>query len=112
MAKVNERTLQMMDNFMTLHDAGFGVPEIAKRYDLSECTVYRKLGEIAEKNGVTRKELLVKPLENVDHSGQNYTLVKPIDPTGFHENYNVTMAGIAALKKSLAGSITYLDKAE
>ncbi|MGN1311186.1 MAG: helix-turn-helix domain-containing protein [Clostridia bacterium] len=57
-AKRNERTIQMMENFMGLHEQGLSIPEIAKRYSLSNDTVYRNLKEIADKNGVPREELL------------------------------------------------------
>lgn len=57
-AKRNERTIQMMENFMKLHNQGFSIPEIAKRYSLSKDTIYKSLQEIADKNGTTREELL------------------------------------------------------
>lgn len=57
-AKTNERTIQMMEQFMELHNQGLSIPEIAKKFDLSDPTVYRHLQEIADKNKTTREELL------------------------------------------------------
>lgn len=57
-ARNNERTIQMMANFMQLHNQGFSIPEIAEKYSLHQITVYRHLQEIADKNGTTREELL------------------------------------------------------
>ena len=63
MAKTNERTLKMMESFIRLHEEGLSVAEIAKQFNLSETTVYSKLGEIAKKAGVSRESLLEKPQE-------------------------------------------------
>lgn len=58
MAKVSERVHVMKQNFMTLHDAGYSIPDIAKRYNLNNSTVYRCLQEIADANNVSRESLL------------------------------------------------------
>lgn len=58
MAKESERMRQMKENFMKLHAQGLSVPEIAEKYNLGESTVYKKLQEIADANGVTRDSLL------------------------------------------------------
>ena len=39
----------MMENFVKLHEEGRSIAEIAKEYNLSESTVYNRLGEIAER---------------------------------------------------------------
>jgi len=56
--KEAERTYVMKENFMSHHEAGESISEIAARYNLSKVTVYRHLQEIADKNGVTRESLL------------------------------------------------------
>ena len=58
MAKVSERVHVMKKNFMALHDAGYSIPDIAKRYNLNNSTVYRCLQEIADANNVSRESLL------------------------------------------------------
>ena len=104
MARTNERTLKMMENFMELHEQGYSIADIAEKFNLSESTVYKKLEEIAEKNDVARESLLDKPFE-ADHSGRNYTPVKPIDPSEFRKNYETTMSGVTALKDAVAQAI-------
>ena len=54
----SERTRVMKENFMALHSEGESITEIANRYNLSRCTVYQHLQEIADANGVTRESLL------------------------------------------------------
>lgn len=58
MAKISETASVMKKNFMTLHDQGFTIPEIAQKFNLSTPTVYRHLDEIARENGVAREDLL------------------------------------------------------
>lgn len=58
MAKGSERTRVMKENFMTLHNAGYTIPQIAEQNNLSEGTVYRYLQEIADANQVSRESLL------------------------------------------------------
>lgn len=58
MAKVSERVHVMKENFMALHEAGYSIPDIAKKYNLNNSTVYRCLQEIADANGVNREDLL------------------------------------------------------
>lgn len=54
----SERVQAMKREFMNLHKEGLGIREIAERFNLNISTVYYRLGEIAEKNGVRREELL------------------------------------------------------
>lgn len=58
MAKESERVRLMKENFMNLHNAGYSIPEIAEKHNLSADTVYRHLQKIADANNVSRKELL------------------------------------------------------
>ena len=59
--KLSERVKEMMKNYISLHEKGLSVSEIAERFGISEKTVYMRLGEIAEQNGLSREELLVRP---------------------------------------------------
>ena len=54
----SERVRAMKREFMNLHNEGLGIREIAEMFNLGISTVYFYLGEIAEKNGVRREELL------------------------------------------------------
>ncbi|MBQ3465078.1 helix-turn-helix domain-containing protein [Candidatus Saccharibacteria bacterium] len=108
MRKTNERTLRMMENYMELHEQGYSVAEIAKKFNLSETTVYAKLEEIAKKNGVTRESLKERHFE-ADHSGRNFTTVKPIDPSAFRTHYEAAINGVNALKEAVAQAIEDYD---
>lgn len=57
----NKRTLQMMENYISLHEQGLSLKEIAVKYKLSTSLVYASLQEIADKAGVTRNSLLGQP---------------------------------------------------
>ena len=47
-ATTSERVIIMKQNFMMWHNKGYTIPEIAKKYDVSFCTVYNHLQEIAD----------------------------------------------------------------
>ena len=59
--KQSARVGQMMEKFLRLHNEGKEISEIAEMYHLSTVTVYAKLQEIADKEGITREELLSRP---------------------------------------------------
>ena len=104
MSQLNERTFQMMEAFIGLHDQGFTISEIAKRYKLSESTVYRRLPEIAQKAGRRVEDLKQRNFE-ADHSGRNFTPVKPVDTTEFHEHFNSAMTELKALQDAVGRTI-------
>ena len=54
----NERTLKMKQEFMSLHNEGLSIKEIAKVFNLNPTTIYTSLADIAKANGVTREDLL------------------------------------------------------
>lgn len=89
--KMNERTLQMLQNFMTLHNNGWTIPEIAKKYDLASRTIYSYLDKIADENGVTRDSLLSVPhTEHLCYERQ-FEPVKPVDLTEFKQRFQKTL---------------------
>jgi len=59
--KQSARVGHMKENFLRLHNEGKDVSEIAEMYHLSTVTVYAKLQEIADKEGIAREELLTRP---------------------------------------------------
>ena len=85
MAKRSSRTLKMMGEFMALHNAGHSIPEIAKMNGVDFSVVYRKLGEIAEKNGVTRESLLEAPHPNYSRKGGSKMAVYRLKGKTMHE---------------------------
>ena len=56
-----QSTLKMKEDYMDLRRRGFSPKEIAKMYSLNPATVYRALKFIANKHGVSRDSLLVRP---------------------------------------------------
>ena len=56
MAKTSTRVLEM--NFIQMQQNGKNIAEIASAFNLSTCTVYMRLQEIADENGISRKDLL------------------------------------------------------
>ena len=75
----NERTLQMMKNYVRLHDEGHSLAEIAKMYSLSARTVYYVLQEIADEAGVSRESLLKAPHSKHQPIERISEPLKPID---------------------------------
>lgn len=102
--KTNERTLKMMENYMTLREQGFSNVEIAKKFDLSPTTLYSNLGEIAEQNGVTRESLLERVFV-ADHSGRNFTQVKPVDRANFELHFQTLISEFEQLVAEISGII-------
>lgn len=98
--KQHERTLKMMENFISLHNEGHSIKEIAERYKLSPSVVYKNLGAIAEKVGVSRKDLLEKPII-ADHSGRNFTPVKSINREDFDKSFTSLMEGVEELQSAI-----------
>lgn len=56
--KSSERVRAMKREFMTLHNDGYGIYEIAEHFGLHFTTVYRHLEEVALENDVSRESLL------------------------------------------------------
>lgn len=61
MARKTQRVKHLMEDFMSLHNEGMTIPEIAVATQVDPSTIYKLLQEIADRNGVTREELLKVP---------------------------------------------------
>ena len=83
----NERTLQMQQNYVRLHEQGLSPIEIAKVYDLSAWTVYNSLQEIADKAGVSRESLLMRPHAEHQPFERISEPVKPVKVEAFRERF-------------------------
>lgn len=110
MSKQNERTLTFKKEFLTLRKEGHSIGEIAEMFHLSKATAYRYLEEIAKEAGLTRQELLERPII-ADHSGRNFTPVKPVDREKFVAHFDAAITEIAALKEGIEQVIDKLDSA-
>ena len=100
MQKPHERTLKMMENYVRLHEEGRSVSEIAKLYGLSASTVYGLLAEIANRAGVSRESLLEKPF-TADHSGRNFTPVKPVNTMELERHFNEVLDNLKKVRTEL-----------
>ena len=60
-ARGTERVKFYKENFMTLHDQGYLIPEIAEKSGITPRYGYMLLQEIADEHGVKREELLKIP---------------------------------------------------
>ena len=107
-ARQQERTFQMMKNFIPLHNEGYSIEAIAKRYNLTTSTVYNRLGEIAEKAGVSRDSLLERPFI-ADHAGRNFTPVKPVERAKFDETFSALVDMIDSVQDQIAKTIDDLN---
>ena len=56
-----ERTLKAMEVFPSLRKQGVSFADMARELGVNQSTLYDMLGEIAEREGVTRKSLLYQP---------------------------------------------------
>ena len=56
--RTQQRTHLMLKNFINLRSKGLSIAEIAEKYHLSTHTIYNRLQEIADQNGVERSALL------------------------------------------------------
>lgn len=102
----SERTLKMKEAFMTLHNQGLSIKQIAHQFDLDSSTVYSYLQEIADQAGVSRESLLQTPrAKHLTHQ-RRFTPVKPVDLNEFHERFDATLKDfdrlLASSKQHLA----------
>ena len=95
----NERTLQMMQNYVRLHAEGLSPGEIAKRYNLSTRNVYYVLQEIADKAGVSRESLLKAPHSEHRPCERISEPVKPVDTKAFSEKFQNALAFMNEFKE-------------
>ena len=108
--RLNVGTLKMIDGFMDDYRNGLYVHEIAKKYGISEKTIYLHLDEIAKKAGTSRESLLVHPVSGRTLGVQTRKSVKP--PLGqekFHEHLECVLNGIRQMKCIVEGELQYQE---
>lgn len=86
-ANSSERVKQLIQNFMTFHNKGLSIPEIADKFGLTPGTVYLRLQEIADLNGVDRTSLLTVPHKKHIVSSRVQKLRKEVDPVELQNNF-------------------------
>lgn len=95
----------MKQEFMSLHDAGLGIPAIAKKFDLSVTTVRKHLGDIAETNGVSRESLLEIPHKPHISYERQFEPVKEVDVALYRQKFNQLESAGQELKSLMSNYI-------
>ncbi|MBR5419232.1 hypothetical protein IK110_03215 [Candidatus Saccharibacteria bacterium] len=103
----DERTLKMMENYVKHWQDGMTPHQIAKHYGFSYSLIYKYLGEIAEKAGYQRKQLLEKPHSEHRMSGIRVIKgdVEKVDAQRFEEQLEIVGREINTLQSVVNGSI-------
>lgn len=83
---MNERTKQLKENFMELHEKGWSIAQIAEYFHLSQRHIYNVLPEIAEENGVSKESLLAVP--HKEHSTRSKTTKSTINPYEIEKSFD------------------------
>lgn len=102
----SERTFQMKEQFMTLHEQNLSIKEIAYRFNLSTYTVYSHLQEIADRAGVARESLLQIPHSQHVTYERKYAPVQPVDLTNFNHQFHDTLTQFDQLLKTCGAAIS------
>ena len=110
--KKNERTLQMMQNYILLHNGGLSPGEIAKKYGLSPWTVYNALQKIADEAGVTRESLLERPHSEHQPFERVSEPVKPINVKAFSERLQDALGVMNEFKEMVEMAIDDAEEYE
>lgn len=83
---MNERTKQLKENFMELHEKGWSISKIAEHFSLSQRHIYNVLPEIAKENGVSKESLLAVP--HKEHSTCSKTTKSSVNPYEIEKSFD------------------------
>lgn len=109
MQRQNERTLKMKQEFMSLHEQGLSIKEIAARFNLNPVTVYAHLSAIALENGCTREDLLKEVHSpHLTHDRQ-FEPVAEVDVANYRRKFSKLQAGAKELSALMSD---YIEKEE
>ena len=104
--KMNERTLQMMNNYVQLWKEGYSVKEIANKFGLTPFTVYNRLEAIAQESGYSREELLQRPhKEHLPHE-RRFEYVKPVDSEAIRTRFLSAIEDVSIIRALVEESTT------
>ncbi|MDO4752627.1 MAG: hypothetical protein Q4A36_00065 [Candidatus Saccharibacteria bacterium] len=106
----NERTLKMKREFMTLHEQGFSVKDIAKKFDLNPVTVYANLSDIAKANGCTRESLLRQVHQPPLTYDRQFMPVKEVDVGKYQAKFSSLRKAAKELSNMMAEYVEQEDK--
>lgn len=106
----DERTLKMKQEFISLHNQGLSIKEIAARFNLSVATIYANLGSIAKKEGCTRESLLVEVhAPHLTHDRQ-FEPVPEVDVKGYSKKFGELKKSTQELSKLIGRQILELEE--
>lgn len=103
MAKESERSKQMRENFMELHEQGFSIPEIATKFNLEPSTLYHGLQKIADENNVERASLLQRVRTPSERAYKEEVKKIKVNVEDLKKHFSET-------KKSILTTITAIEK--
>ena len=104
----DERTFKMKQQFMSLHNRGLSIKEIASRFNLHVGTIYSNLEDIAMKEGCSRESLL-----EVVHSthltyDRQFEPVPEVDMEAYREKFNALEKSAKELSMLMSKDISEL----
>lgn len=86
--KTSERIIQMKQQFMTFHNKGWTITEIAEHFHVTTRSIYYNLQEIADSNHVSRQSLLATPHKKHEtRIPKALKLREEVDPKKLTENF-------------------------
>ena len=99
---VTERVKSYKRNFMTLHEKGYSIPEIAEKCNISVRYAYMVLQEIADENNVTREELLkIKNRKQVISYNSMKVTRQLVDSKELLKDFAETLKGIDRISEKI-----------
>lgn len=87
-AHLSERVKIMKEGFMTLHDSGKTISEIANHFEVSTWSVYKNLQDIADANGVTRESLLERVHNSHEVTTRTLRHQEKVTPIELNESFS------------------------
>lgn len=102
-----ERVKFYIQNFMSLHEKGYKVPEIAEICKVSRGHAYKLLQEIADANGVTRDELLLVKGWHKSQTGNSTKVIRRlVDGNALHAEFEKVVCDVDSIIKEIDKMIT------
>lgn len=87
MAHRTQRVEKLMKEFMQYHNNGYSILEIAEIFHVTFATVYNRLQEIADLNGVSRESLLERD-SSVHSTPHQLFLKEKVDAQALLNGFN------------------------
>ena len=107
---INERTLRMKQEYISLHEQGLTPGEIAEKFDLDVSTVYKSLGEIASSNGMDRADLLTRPHSEHVRYKNRLKKIEPIDISDFIDHIDKAISEAKELQLVMKKQVKRQEK--